>query len=45
MLITKMIGEVLLFLVGLPLMAYQSIEMLNALIEFVSDMAQLYQSK
>lgn len=39
MVISKAIGEILLFVVALPLMGFQSIEMLSAFIEFASDIA------
>lgn len=45
MVISKILGEVVLYLVALPLMAFQSIELINAFIEFAADMAQYYQSK
>lgn len=42
MLTTKIIGETLFFLIALPLMAFQTTEMLHALIDFVSDFTQHY---
>lgn len=43
--ISKIMAETLLFLVALPLMAFQSIEMIGALIEFAAEMTQYFKSK
>lgn len=34
---TKVIGEALMFLLGLPLFAFQTSEMIGALIEFLAE--------
>lgn len=42
--VKNLIGEVILFVVGIPLFLFQTFEILHALIEFIAEYVQ-YQQK
>ncbi|WP_255433949.1 hypothetical protein [Ammoniphilus sp. CFH 90114] len=40
MVLSKVIGEAILFLVGLPLFGFQSVELLSSIMEFINEVSQ-----
>jgi len=41
--ISEIIADVLLYIFALPLMAFQSLELIKAFIQFAADIAQYFQ--